>query len=92
MSIKLMMIGTGVMFAGIAAMAANRLSEGKPGEALARLRCGDNYGVSVDGAAGDVVCGFNADMHWIALMAGVFVLGLIINMIGRIKAGSNLDR
>ena len=92
MGIKLMLIGTGVMFAGIAGMAVNRLSGGKPGEALAGLRCGDAYGAPVDDSMGDGVCGFNADMHWIAIMAGVFVLGVIINIVGRIKAGNDLDR
>lgn len=85
MSMKTMMIGTGVMFAGIAGMAANRLSGGVISEAIAKLRCGDAYNAPVDGVMGDGVCGFNADMHWIAAMAVLFFAGVAINVYGRIK-------
>jgi len=30
--------------------------------------------------------GFNADMHWFAAMAALFVIGVVINVYGRIKA------
>ncbi len=87
MSIKIMVIGTVVMFAGIAGMAVNRMSGGKLGEGVAKLRCGDAYMTPLDGdLAGDGVCGFNADMHWVAAMGGLFLLGVAINVYGRIKA------
>ena len=86
MSVKLMMIGTGVMFAGIAGMAANRLSGNAISDALAKARCGADYNVPIDGVMGDGVCGFNADMHWFVAMAALFLAGVVINVYGRIKA------
>jgi len=86
MSVKMMMTGTGVMFAGIAGMAANRLSGGAMADAIAKPLCGDRYMAEIDGAPGEAGCGFNADTYWFAGMAALFLLGVAINVYGRIKA------
>lgn len=85
MSVKTMMIGTGVMFAGIAGMAANRISDGAVSKKITALRCG-NSGNSINAASELAVCGLNTDMHWIIAMGVVFFIGVAINVYGRIKA------
>lgn len=85
MSVKAMTIGTGVMFLGIAGMAANRINDGAITKQIRAMRCGDT-GVSVNSDNVANACGLNTDLHWIIAMGAVFFVGVAINVYGRIKA------
>ncbi len=48
---------------------------------LGRIYCGDNYMQPVEGIVGDVSCGFNADMYFMAFLISVMLIGIALIMI-----------
>ncbi len=52
---------------------------------FSRLLCGDYYLQPVDGIYGDVSCGFNADMHFTALMFLVLITGIVLLIIAIVQ-------
>ena len=52
---------------------------------FSRLLCGELYLQPVDGILGDVSCGFNADMHFTALMFLVFITGIAVLTISLVQ-------
>ncbi|MBC8259960.1 MAG: hypothetical protein H8E38_13145 [SAR324 cluster bacterium] len=52
---------------------------------FSRLLCGDLYLQTVDGLLGDVSCGFNADLHFTALMFLVLITGIIFLIISLVQ-------
>lgn len=86
MSVKMMMIGTGVMFAGIAGMAVNRLSDGALVNWLVQMRCERGDEAALSSGADMAVCAADTGLQWIYAIGGIFFIGVIINVYGRIKA------
>ena len=52
---------------------------------FSRLLCGDLYLQPVDGILGDVPCGFNADMHFPALMFLDLITGIAVLIISLVQ-------
>ena len=52
---------------------------------FSRLLCGELYLQPVDGILGDVSCGFNADMHFTALMFLVLITGIAVLIISLVQ-------
>ena len=52
---------------------------------FSRLLCGELYLQPVDGILGYVSCGFNADMHFTALMFLVLITGIAVLIISLVQ-------
>jgi len=53
--------------------------------ANSRILCGDLYLQPVNGLLGDFSCGFNADMHFTALMFLVLITGIALIIISLVQ-------
>ncbi|MDE0793912.1 MAG: hypothetical protein OSB08_09735 [SAR324 cluster bacterium] len=49
------------------------------------ILCGDHYLQPVNGILGDLSCGFNADMHFTALMFLVLITGIALIIISLVR-------
>jgi hypothetical protein len=52
---------------------------------FSRILCGDLYLRPVNGILGDLSCGFNADMHFTALMFLVLITGIALIIISLVR-------
>ncbi|MCF6188999.1 MAG: hypothetical protein L3J51_00805 [Cocleimonas sp.] len=50
---------------------------------VGKIICGNNYMQPVDGVVGDVSCGFNTDMHLIALSIAGLITGIILVLLSK---------
>ena len=45
---------------------------------IGEIYCRDRFMKPVDGIVGDLSCGFNADIYLVAVLFGVFLLGVML--------------
>lgn len=75
-------IGASIAGFALALAAVDRLTGGVISSIVARAICGSTHMVPVSGVVGDVSCGFNADLHFMAAMAAAAVVGAIAAFAG----------
>lgn len=70
----------GASIAGFALVLAaiDRLTGGVLSSTVARAICGSTHMVPLGGVVGDMSCGFNADLHFMAAMAAAAVVGAVV--------------
>jgi hypothetical protein len=71
------LIGAAGLALTVVLAAADRLSGHTLSSAAARALCGTHYLAPVGGTVGDLSCGFNADLHFMAAMAATAVVGAV---------------
>ena len=74
------MLGTKLVTSSLLIGLIDRFSH-KVSSYFSHLLCGDLFLYPVDGILIDASCGFNADMHFVALMFLVLITGIVLIII-----------